>query len=265
MNIFECIWATNSLVSDWIKDFFTFHLWSFLKTEKDLIASLGSIITAFTAVAGVWFGLKNLRSLKENSEAMKEDSEAQTRPYVQASLALGVQLNGSVDLILENRGNSTADNISLHIEGFTGTDDKNDYIKSGYETKVLPKKYSLAPQTKYRWMWASFRGNSSNQNQQILNEKKEIIKELEPGDQYRKGFCEEVTLRVDYQSAKGVFRTIQRYTETYTLDAEGVVALAPQPFEGTTKTSTSQSADKSLANINEALRTLNIHTGMKNY
>lgn len=258
MNLAEYIWVGNVWIWEGLEDFFTVHLWSFLKTEKELVTSIGTVITVLTALVGTIIGLFNLWSLKKNSIA-------QTRPYVQASLAVGVQHHGSIDVIIENRGNSTAHNIQFSIDKDQDQHEAGDYITPLYHNKVFKKKYSLAPGARFRWMWAAADTNTSETTQKIFDQNKELVKALKSGETDRSGFIDAVNLQISYESAPGVFRKIQKYTEIYPLDAISFMELAPLPFKGTTKTSTSQSTEDSLANINEALRTLNIHTGMKNY
>ena len=147
-------------------------LWSFFCTEKDQIASLASIISALTAIIGAWLAVTNLK-------AIRRDSEAQTRPYIYVSLALGVQLNGSVDLVVENQGKTPAQNLRFSLEDPSSTKPNEyseikpyDYIWPRLEKVMFSNAFYLPPQGKIRWMWASIDINTGDKSLQRLDEKK---------------------------------------------------------------------------------------------
>ncbi|MEV7801157.1 hypothetical protein AB0O14_18905 [Microbacterium foliorum] len=265
-------------------------LWSFLCTEKDQISSLAaivtgwftvlgafltilglllSIITAVTAVAGTWLAIKNLMSIKE-------DSEAQTRPYIYASLALGVQLNGSVDLVVENQGKTPAQNIRFYLEDPSSAKSNEhicikpyDYIWPRLKEVMFSNAFYLPPQGKIRWMWASIYINTDENGKKHLDEEKKLVETTPPAGRTTNGIVQASILRVTYQSSPGVFKKTQVYEEVFPLlDADTFTSLAPMPAEGTERSKDNNrimTEKDYLFEINQALRTQNIHTGLGNY
>ncbi|MFW0168768.1 hypothetical protein [Rothia sp. P4278] len=199
---------------------FFLDLWSFFKTES-------APVTAITAILGVLFAVLNLRKLAQ-------DSHDRTRPYIALEPRLGVQLNGAIDLVVTNYGQSPAQNVVLRpLEKFEPGDDE--YILERLE-KVLNRPFYIAPNASFRVMWRSiYLGNDS-------------------------GAPEVVQVEVTYQDTKKrLFRKSRTYREILTVDT-GFAVATPLPSQGPRRTSGKES-EKALVNIANALRTLNQHIG----
>jgi len=197
------------------------NVWSFLKTES-------TQLTALTALIGVFFALWNLWKLSR-------DSRSRTRPYVYLEPKLGVQLNGQVDLVITNYGNTPAERIRITpltpIEPH-GDDDWMHKIIQSFLTKEL----FLGPRANIRVMWRSARNNRPA------------------------GAPENIKLKVTYYGS-GFWRQHVPYKELVTVDTS-YTQVAPEPSQG----SVNENSDKqleALKNINNALRALNMHIGMK--
>lgn len=76
-----------------------FSIKSFLHTESPMIF-------AVTAVIGICLAIANLLSISR-------DSRARTRPYITLEPQLGVQNNGSIDLVISNHGNSPVRKLKI--------------------------------------------------------------------------------------------------------------------------------------------------------
>lgn len=93
----------------------TLDPWSFLKTEA-------VPLTVITAILGVIFAVLNLMKLAS-------DSRERTRPYIALEPRLGVHLDGAIDLVVTNYGQSPAHNVVLKPLG---------KLEAGKDEYILP-------------------------------------------------------------------------------------------------------------------------------
>lgn len=197
----------------------TIDLWSFLKTEA-------APLTVITAILGVVFAVLNLMKLAS-------DSRERTRPYIALEPRLGVHLNGAIDLVVTNYGQSPAHNLVLKPLGKL-EDGKNEYILPLLD-KVFNRPFYLAPQASFRIMWRT-------------------VKKGETG-----GAPETLQVEVSYESTKkNCFKRTRKYKEIQVVDT-GFTVAAPKPESGGNTTDPGTQIEKSLKNINSALRALNQH------
>ena len=196
----------------------TIDLWSFLKTEA-------VPLTVITAILGVIFAVLNLMKLAS-------DSRERTRPYIALEPRLGVHLNGAIDLVVTNYGQSPAHNVVLKplgkLEG-----GENEYILPLLD-KVFNRTFYLAPHASFRIMWRTVKAEKVGGTPEVLDV--------------------EVTYTWD---KPGLFRRKFQYTEVITVDT-GFTAAAPVPVTGPKRMS-GDSRDKVLVNIDNAIRTLSQH------
>lgn len=194
-------------------------LWSFLKTEA-------APLTVLTAVLGIIFAVLNLMKLVS-------DSRERTRPYIALEPRPGVHLNGSVDLVVTNYGQSTAQNITLKpLEPLDPGE--NEYILP-LLNKLFERSFYMAPHASFRLMWRSVASGG------------------------KCGAPEVCQVEVVYQSTKANWLRKQKtYKEIVIVDT-GFIVAAPEPVDGANTAGSGTPEQKALKNINLALRTLNQH------
>lgn len=195
---------------------------SFLHTESP-------IIVAVTAVIGTCLAIANLLSISR-------DSRARTRPYVTLEPKLGVQNNGSLDLVISNHGNSPASRVKIEIID-PWEEKEGDYITQDL-LKALDREFFIAPGTHIRLMWRNI-------------------------SQAEAGADDSHNLAISYYATSGFlgFRNkYMPYTDKFTIDT-GYILCVPEPAVGAESTSGASKEIKALKDITHALHALNIHIG----
>lgn len=197
----------------------TLDPWSFLKTEA-------VPLTVITAILGVIFAVLNLMKLAS-------DSQERTRPYIALEPRLGVHLNGAIDLVVTNYGQSPAQKVVIRpLEKLDFTED--DYILP-LLNNFFGRQLYLAPGASFRIMWRTV--------------KKGRIK----------GVPETLHVEVSYESTKkNRFKRSKKYKEILVVDT-GFTVAAPEPTPGGKTNDPGTQVEKSLKNIDLALRALNQH------
>lgn len=196
------------------------NLWSFLTTEA-------VPLTTIAAILGVIFAVLNLRKIAQ-------DSHDRTRPYIALEPRLGVQLNGAIDLVITNYGQSPANNIVLTpIDPLEPGEDE--YILPFLE-KFIGRQFHMAPDASFRIMWRNItKGRTC-------------------------GAPEVTRVKVTYQGPKRTMFFFQKtYKEEITVDC-GFVRATPAPSKGARTNYSGDDQIKALKNIDLAIRTLNQHT-----
>lgn len=199
-----------------------FNIKSFLHAESP-------VIVAVTAVVGTCLAIANLLSISR-------DSRARTRPYITLEPKLGVQNNGSIDLVISNRGNSPARRLKVKIID-PWEEKEGDYITQRL-LRALEQEFFLAPGAHIRLMWRDV-------------------------SQVEAGADDSHNLAISYYATSGFlgFRNkYMPYTDNFTIDT-GYILCVPEPAVGAELTSGASKEIKALEDIKHALHTLNIHIG----
>lgn len=199
-----------------------FNIKSFLHAESP-------VIVAVTAVVGTCLAIANLLSISR-------DSRARTRPYITLEPKLGVQNNGSIDLVISNRGNSPARRLKVKIID-PWEEKEGDYITQRL-LRALEREFFLAPGAHIRLMWRDV-------------------------SQVEAGADDSHNLAISYYATSGFlgFRNkYMPYTDKFTIDT-GYILCVPEPAVGAELTSGASKEIKALEDIKHALHTLNIHIG----
>lgn len=199
-----------------------FNIKSFLHAESP-------VIVAVTAVVGTCLAIANLLSISR-------DSRARTRPYITLEPKLGVQNNGSIDLVISNRGNSPARRLKVKIID-PWEEKEGDYITQRL-LRALEREFFLAPGAHIRLMWRDV-------------------------SQVEAGADDSHNLAISYYATSGFlgFRNkYMPYTDKFTIDT-GYILCVPEPAVGAELTSGASKEIKALKDITHALHALNIHIG----
>lgn len=78
------------------------------------IATIAGVLVAGGALVGAAISIRQTgKQMREAADREAADSEARTRPYVSARIVVGIAGSPSLDLVVENRGRSTARSIRL--------------------------------------------------------------------------------------------------------------------------------------------------------
>lgn len=194
------------------------------------LTAIGSVATAaFTAF--LWLvAWRTLSGAKDQLELLTQQAVREVRPFVSAEVLPGFHGTGCWDLVVSNSGRTAARNIRFEIEPWSPGDDK-DHISEPLNA-YLRAQHMLVPGARHRVMWR-------------MNTLPELgLTEAGAGAQ--------ASLGIRYEDDLG-----QTYTDAFLFNLDIIGAITPSPSEGPS----ALGKDKELANIERALRTLNVHVG----
>lgn len=208
-----------------MQSIFIQNLWSFLDTES-------TPLTTIVAIIGVLFAILNLRKISQ-------DSHDRSRPYIALEPRVGVQLNGSIDLVVTNYGQSAARALKIDTSNKHDYDNK-DYILEALKGFMGEERY-LAPNSSLRIMWRRDYVDGD-------------------GNEHINGMPEKIDITVTYKGPKRRLPgTTKQYSEVITVDT-GFVRVSPAPYQGNKINYSGDEQIKVLKDIDLAIRTLNQHT-----
>lgn len=194
------------------------------------------VVSAWATAAGVLVGLIAALAALRQLRMISRDSRDRTRPYVQLDVVPGLQGPGSWDLVIENRGASTAHDVRIDAGTLEPVTDE-DHIAHALAVYLATSR-TLVPGARRRLMWA-------------FNL---------PDRGVRAGVLEGRTARVSYRDEQGMrrWRPSKPFENKFFLeDVTGTAAgIYPAPTEGRTTGS-----GEHLKNIDLAVRNLGAHVG----
>lgn len=203
-------------------------MWGWINSDNAAAA------TAWATIAGVGVAVLAATFALVQLWMIRKDSHERTRPYVQLDVVPGLQGLGRWDLIIENRGASTA--LSVVVDGGEyAPQDAKDHIV-GELAKYLLEPKTLVPGARRRVMW----GHAYD-------------------SQIRAGVLEPRDVLVTYRDDRKAWWRYgegRSYRDTFRVGDAFVAVVFPAPAEGAIP------GDKDmLAHIDQAVRTLNTHIG----
>lgn len=160
-----------------------------------LLTAVGTLLTAIATVGLVVGAIMAWQVAKANLRHLRDDSRAQTRPYVYAQLVPGIAGAPTWDLIVRNSGRSSAKNLQIDVSAWPETDDVIVALKNLFETPQ-----TLPPGTSIRTFWS-------------------LGKRHDPQSTGATGIDIPVDLTVRYGSDDP---DAPNYTETFRIDSEGI-------------------------------------------
>ena len=193
------------------------------------------VVVAWTTIAGVAVALLAALAAVRQLAMIRRDSHERTRPYVQLDVIPGLQGPGSWDLIVENRGASTAHEVVVDGGVFKPLDAEDHIAPVIGQYLKTPK--TLVPGARRRVMWGYERDDLK----------------------LRAGVLEPREVQVSYldeRRARRWWRRRRPFTDTFTVGDAFGSAVFPAPSEGLVPGNSDM-----LAHIDRALRTLNTHVG----
>jgi hypothetical protein len=216
-------------MSDWIT-----------KENADVVVAWATIGAALVGLLAALAAVRQLRMIQQ-------DSRERTRPYVQLDVVPGLQGPGSWDLVVENRGASTALEVVIDAGEFTPLDAK-DHIAPVIGRYLLTPK-TLVPGARRRVMW----GYQLRRDVTHSDGSKESVLVREAGVLTPR---EATVTYTDQRKARSWWGRKRSYMETFLLNGAADGAVIPAPTEGPIPGSTDM-----LQHIDKALRTMNSHLG----
>lgn len=193
------------------------------------------VVNAWATFAGVAVALLAATFALVQLRLIRKDSHERTRPYVQLDVVPGLQGPGSWDLIIENRGASTALNVVVDGGEYTPQDESDHIVPDLGKYLLAPK--TLVPGARRRVMW----GYSTNDAR------------------IRAGVLEPRDVSVTYLDERRSRSWLGRkrpYRDTFRVGDALAGMVFPAPTEGPKPNNTDM-----LAHIDRAVRTLNTHVG----
>lgn len=192
--------------------------------------AIGSVLTAAATIGLVVVATRTLGGARDQLILQTQQAQRDGRPYVAAEVVPGLHGAGHWDLILRNYGRSVARSVVASCDSLQ-VRDSDDYISAPLMT-FLATPRTLAPGARVRVMWRM-------EGQTV-------------GDHPEAGAPGKASVTLRYSDDTG-----EVYPDVYDFDTEALGAIAPVPTEGPSATG----SGKELANVERALRTLNIHVG----
>lgn len=114
------------------------------------LTMVGTALTALATVGLVILAGMALKPARDTLQQMKDDSEAQTRPYLHAWLTMSIAGAPTVDLVVRNAGQSAAYNVRGTLDALP--QGPYDVLVEGVP-KALATPRTLPPGTDVRVLW----------------------------------------------------------------------------------------------------------------
>ncbi|WGY04330.1 hypothetical protein QI633_11290 [Nocardioides sp. QY071] len=194
------------------------------------VTAISTLGTGIATVGLVVVAQRTFGGAADQLRLLQEQAQRDSRPYVTVRAVPGLHGAGFWDLVVENFGKSAAYEVTVDAGPITPRD-ANDHISERL-ADYLATPRTLVPGARERVMWRSEDAPSMGVTES--------------------GAPAAVTCRLSYRNEQ-----LDQFEETYPLDLMGYGAVVPMPTEGPRASGTG----KELANIEKALRTLNVHVG----
>lgn len=205
-----------------------------METALLWVTAIGAILTAVATVGLVIVAQRTLGGAREQLDLLRKQVVREGRPYVVAEVVPGLHGAGFSDLVIANIGRTLARDVTVDVGALEKRDD-TDHISDGLR-KYLTTPRTIVPGVRQRVMWR-----------------------MEPHHGHSAAGADRsaVTGTVRYKDDDGTV-----YEDCYDLSVDTMINATPVPSEGPKVSGGSRTKiETSLADINHAVRTLNIHVG----
>lgn len=205
-------------------------------TWIEAIATLVGVVVAITAIVFTVVQLRlTARQMRDTAIQEAKNSEARTRPYVGIEIVPGIAGSGSMDIIIENHGKTTARNIKVSLVDDTfRAQSEGDEIGEALG-RLFATGFDLAPGAHRRVFW-QFPADENSSPQGHM------------------GTPVAAGIRFSYEWFPGDERPLRRYEDSIQYDLTEYPKLIPLPGTGSTAHGTSPEAQNK--NLLNALRAI---------
>lgn len=213
------------------------------QTPADLVPSwieaIATLVGVGVAMVAIVFTVVQLRltaqQMREAAVQEAKNSEARTRPYIGVEIVPGIAGSGSMDILIENHGKTTARNIQVRLADDTFREQSDGDVIGAALGRLFSAGFDLAPGARRRVFWQfPADANSSPSGHMGTPVAAGILfsYEWEPGDE----------------------RPARHYEDSIEYDLTEYPKLIPMPATGSTAQGASTDAlQKNLLNVLRAI------------
>jgi hypothetical protein len=202
----------------------------------EAIATLVGVIVALVAIVFTVVQLRlTLRQMRESAIQEAQNSEARTRPYVGIDIVPGIAGAGSMDIIIENHGRTTARNIRVSLVGDTFRAQSDGDVIGEALRRLFATGFDLAPGARRRVFW-------------------QIAADENSSPRGHMGTPVAAGIAFVYDWAPGDDRPVRNYADSIQYDLTEYPKLIPLPSTGSTAQGASSEAQSK--NLLHALRAI---------
>ncbi|MDJ0379142.1 hypothetical protein [Cryobacterium sp. PH31-L1] len=193
------------------------------ETPADLVPSwieaIATLVGVVVALAAIVFTVVQLRltsrQMRETAIQEAQNSEAQTRPYVGIDIVPGLAGAGSMDIIIENHGRTTARDIRMSLVGDTFRAQSDGDVIGEALGRLFATGFDLAPGARRRVFW-------------------QIPADKNSSPRGHMGTPVAAGIAIVYDWAPGDDRPVRNYADSIEYDLTEYPKLIPMPSIGAT-------------------------------
>lgn len=202
----------------------------------EAIATLVGVVVALAAIVFTVVQLRlTARQMRETAVQEAQNSEARTRPYIGIDIVPGIAGSGSMDIIIENHGKTTARNIRVSLVGEVFREQSDGDMIGAALGRLFASGFDLAPGARRRVFWQI----PANEN---------------AAPRGHMGTPVAGGIAFSYEWAPSDDRPVRHYKDTIQYDLTEYPKLIPLPSTGSTAEGTS--ADAQSKNLLHVLRAI---------
>ncbi|WP_292766901.1 hypothetical protein [Microbacterium sp. UBA3486] len=207
----------------------------------EAIATLVGVIVALVAIVFTAVQIRlTARQMRETSAQEAQNSEDQTRPYVGIDIVPGVGGMGSMDIIFENHGRTSARNITVRLSEDEFREQSEGDIIGPALARLFAVPFDLAPGARRRVMW-------------------QIPADENASPRGHMGTPVAGGVKFSYDWVPGGDRPVRHYDDAIDYDLTEYPKLIPMPTTGATAHGSSPEAQQT--NLLHVLRAIAVHIG----
>lgn len=207
----------------------------------EAVATLVGVIVALVAIVFTAVQIRlTARQMRDTSAQEAQNSEDQTRPYVGVDIVPGVAAMGSMDIIFENHGRTTARNIRVSLVDDEFREQSEGDIVGPALARLFAVPFDLAPGARRRILW-------------------QIPADQDASPRGHMGTPVVGGIEFSYDWVPGGGRPARHYDDSIQYDLSEYPKLIPMPAKGSTaQGSSTETQQKNLVHV---LRAIAVHLG----
>jgi hypothetical protein len=182
----------------------------------EAIATLVGVVVALVAIVFTVVQLRlTSRQMRETAIQEAQNSEARTRPYVGIDIVPGIAGAGSMDIIIENHGRTTARSIRVNLVGDSFQPQSQGDVIGEALGRLFAASFDLAPGARRRMFW-------------------QIPADKDSSPRGHMGTPIAGSIAFDYDWDPGDGRPVRNYEDSIQYDLTEYLKLIPLPSTGST-------------------------------